>query len=142
MRTQWYKKEKQNMRTGPALVVMAVFTSPLVAIEATAAQSPAAAPHVVAAEKCSESSHTGRRACFGQLVGESMLSVKKAEGDALAKIARWFENERYHNVARTKMRAAGASYARYREARCAYLDALNGNERGTTRLTCLAQKNL
>ncbi|UOD28253.1 DUF1311 domain-containing protein [Massilia violaceinigra] len=61
---------------------------------------------------------------------------------ALAKIAQWFENDRYKNVARTRMRAAGASYVRYRAARCAYLAALHGDARDISRLACLARKNL
>ncbi|WP_167079375.1 lysozyme inhibitor LprI family protein [Massilia aquatica] len=129
------------MRTVSALVFMACFTAALVAIEATAAQPPAVATHAVAAQKCGEFSHTGGRQCFRKLLAESTVSLKKAEADALAKIAQWFENDRYKNVARTRMRAAGASFARYRAARCAYLAALHGDTRDISRLACLADMN-
>ncbi len=129
------------MRTVSALAFMACFPASLVAIDATAARLPAAAAHVVAAKTCGESSHTGRRECLRKLLAESTVSLKQAEADALAKIAQWFENDRYKNVARTRMRAASASFARYRAARCAYIDALNGDARDISRLACLADMN-
>ncbi|NHZ63374.1 hypothetical protein [Massilia genomosp. 1] len=111
------------MRTVSKIVLSALLAFPMSSVQA---QSPAVAPHVGTVDKCNKFSQAGRHDCFRKSFVESTLTLKKAEADALGKIALWFENDRYKNIARTKMRAADAAFVRYREARCAFIVALRG----------------
>ncbi|NHZ95197.1 lysozyme inhibitor LprI family protein [Massilia sp. CCM 8734] len=130
------------MRTVVNIILVALLASSLSAVQA---QASAAAPQRVEDKKCGEFSQAGRHDCFSKLHAKSTVSLKKAEAAALQKIAQWFENDRYKNIARTTMRSAGVAFVRYREAKCAFADSLRGGAIGNaheiSRLACLGAAN-
>jgi Arc/MetJ-type ribon-helix-helix transcriptional regulator len=96
-------------------------------------------------ESCSEFSQAGIRDCLEEKAKESEKVLQQAERDALDKLTKWDESDRYIQKSRANMSAAAGEFARYRKAHCAYSASLigggagNGYEQG--RFCCIAELN-
>ncbi|MDQ1813279.1 lysozyme inhibitor LprI family protein [Massilia sp. CCM 9210] len=130
------------MRTLARIVRMALVASALVAVPARAAD---AVRQFDAAEECSEFSQAGIRECLAKKAIDSAASLKKAEARAADAISKWDEDANYIKAARAKLRAAGAAFAGYRQAQCAFATSLAGgavgNSHEISRLACVADMN-
>nr|WP_229422055.1 lysozyme inhibitor LprI family protein [Massilia aquatica] len=84
--------------------------------------------------------------CIAKLAKSSALALEKAEAKAAAAIARPDGKARNVKQARARLKASSAAFSAYRVDQCAFAMATigggAGDARDTTRLTCLARKNL
>ncbi|NHZ34237.1 DUF1311 domain-containing protein [Massilia sp. CCM 8692] len=132
-----------TLRHGVARIVLALLAAPLLSLPALAAR---AAPPVNPFDDCEQYSMAGKHECIEKLAIKSALALKKAEAKADGVIARWDEDDSYIQQARARLRASNTAFASYRLHQCAFAMASigggAGNARGTTQLTCVAEKNL
>lgn len=120
----------------------ALFASVLLAVQARAAEP---ARPVDAADDCSAFSQAGIRECLAKKAADSAATLKKAEAKAADAISSWDENAKYVKVARARLRESNAAFASYRQAQCAFADALigggTGNSHEIRRLACVTDLN-
>ncbi|MDQ1920300.1 lysozyme inhibitor LprI family protein [Massilia pseudoviolaceinigra] len=131
-----------DVRTLLSIARVALVASALLAVQARAAEP---VRPFNAAEECSEFSQAGIRECLAKKAVDSAASLKKAEARAADAISRWDEDANYIKTAKARLRDAGAAFAGYRQAQCAFATSLAGggagNSREISRLACVADMN-
>ena len=100
---------------------------------------------ITALEECSAYSQAGMRECLAKKSHESRAALRRAEGQAVAALSKWDEDERFIKLAKAKLIASSKAYERYRDAQCALAYALGGGAIGNAlelrRLSCLVALN-
>ncbi len=129
---------------GPRRVLAAgVLAASLLAVQGRAAE---ALTHGSSGQSCSEHAQAGMRDCLAQQLAASTALLRQAEENAGAAIARWDEDARFINAARSALVASNGAFNRYARAQCALAAALvgggAGNARELRRLGCLNELNL
>ena len=112
--------------------------------------SSAALGHAVQTEKelyeeCSAYSQAGMKDCLAKKAGDSQRSLMQAEGDVLAVLKKWDEDNKYVHASKGKLAGSTKEFSRYRDAQCEFSASLSGGGAGNAhemgRLACLAELN-
>ncbi|MCA7998000.1 lysozyme inhibitor LprI family protein [Burkholderia metallica] len=73
---------------------------------------------------------TGVRECLQRKQEASEVELKRAEEKVREAFAKWDEDSRYINLAKTRLAASKKAFVKYREAQCAFASALGGGAIG------------
>jgi uncharacterized protein YecT (DUF1311 family) len=116
-------------------------------VGAVAARAGAVQSEREARDECSStSSQAGMRDCLDKKARASAAELGKAEQQVREAIAKWDEDAQYLELAKTRLAAANAQFARYRDAQCAFNASLSGGGAGNAtelrRLACVHELNL
>ena len=80
-----------------------------------------------------------------KLAADSAVALKQAETQAIKMINQWHEDANFKNLAKSKLRGSITAFAAYREAKCAFHDALVGGGIGNAheiiRMACITDTN-
>lgn len=130
------------MRAISIVAVALLVSAPVFAAQTGAVK---AVPQFDAGKQCDEFSQAGRRECMTKIAADSVVTLKKAEDKAIQMINQWHEDANFKNLAKSKLRGSSTAFAAYREAKCAFDDALVGGAIGNAheiiRLACIADTN-
>ena len=90
--------------------------------------------------ECGAYSQAGMRECLAKKSNESQAALERAEGQAVAALSKWDEDEKFIKLAKAKLIASSKAYKRYRDAQCAFATSLGGGAIGNAlelrRLSC------
>jgi hypothetical protein len=96
---------------------------------------------------CSEEalSEVDMRECLEKKAAESEKALKQAEDYALATLSGWDEDKEYIDLAKTRLIAAGKTFAQFRADQCSFAASMGGGAIGAAlemgRLACVAELN-
>jgi hypothetical protein len=97
-------------------------------------------------EECGDvgsSADVGR--CYARKAKESEIALKEAEKKMRVALDKWFIEEQYIRLAKTRLTASGEDFIRYRESQCAFAWSLGGSAIGhaldMVRDSCIAGEN-
>jgi len=128
------------MRTLTFLAIVA----PLLGIAAAAAQTPSATGELALRDECSFTP-PGMNECLAAKVEASMVELRDARRFAIQRLDAGEEDGRYRRLAIWRLRAADASFERYRKAHCDFAASMGGGAIGhalnARRLACVADLN-
>ncbi len=130
------------LRHGAARIALMLLCAPLLVLPARGAAPAPFDPF----DDCDSYSMADKHACIAKLANSSALALEKAEAKAAAAISLSGGNASNLRQARARLKASSAAFSAYRVDQCAFAMATigggAGDARDTTRLTCLARKNL
>jgi uncharacterized protein YecT (DUF1311 family) len=99
-------------------------------------------------DECSETSISqgDLTRCLEKKAAESNNTLKQAEDYVLASLSRWDTDKEYIDLAKTRLIAAGKTFAQFRADQCSFARSLGasaiGNALEMRRLACVAELNL
>ncbi|MDR2155704.1 MAG: DUF1311 domain-containing protein [Burkholderiaceae bacterium] len=83
--------------------------------------------------------------CLEREVRKSFEALKKYENEAIDRISKWDEDERYINQTKAMLATSTKEFIRYRNAHCKFMTSLGGGAIGSAlelgRLACVAELN-
>jgi len=83
--------------------------------------------------------------CLAEKANQSQKMLKQAEEKAQAALSKWDEDDKYVNLAKTRLAASGKAFIKYREEQCAFAASLGGGAIGSAlemrRSACVAELN-
>ena len=98
-----------------------------------------------AREECSAYSQAGMRKCLEKKANASAAELGKAEDKVRKSLAKWVEDTKYIDLAKSKLETSSKEFARYRETHCAFNASLGGSAIGNAleirRLACVFELN-
>ncbi|MCY1539992.1 hypothetical protein D9M68_756060 [compost metagenome] len=85
------------------------------------------------------------RTCLDKKQAQSEAVLKRAEAQARRGISRWDEDEKYIDLAKTRLAVSGRIFAKYRTEHCAFAASMGGGAIGNAlemgRAACVAELN-
>ncbi|QFZ83297.1 DUF1311 domain-containing protein [Variovorax paradoxus] len=85
------------------------------------------------------------RTCLDKKQAQSEVVLKRAEAQARKAIARWDEDDKYIDLAKTRLAVSSRAFAKYRTEHCAFAASMGGGAIGNAlemgRAACGAELN-
>ncbi len=95
-------------------------------------------------EECSYAK-SGIRGCLEEKAKASETALRQEEDNVRTSLAKWDEDAKYINLAKTRFDASSKEFAKYRKAQCEFAGSLGGGAIGnaleTMRLACVFELN-
>lgn len=117
----------------------------ILALSSMSRAAPCPIDEISLRDECSAYSQAGMRECLAKHVAASEQALTAAEGRLKTALAKWDEDKKYVDLAKSRLLTATHAFPQGRDAQCAFASSLAGGAAGDSheiyRLACVAEFN-